>query len=291
MLTVWEPPPPILTSTLALISVALLTVCSNTFSSVAQISFSRITTYLEFLNLLFLFSFLLSIFLRWHYRGSSKPKVEPPLLDPYTIAFIEKGEKRAIHAAITRLTHEHCLVFDPKGHISALNSLPETAYDLEKTIYEIISTSGENTTLATLVPQLQQTFQDLQEKLTHYGFLVPQERDTGGRIVPFLLMAVPSILGAIKTQSAFSLEKPFFLLTLFTAFSSISAFFFLKPLRKSRYGARYINLLKKGYASLKTDPFETFVEPQTLPLAFALFGSEILIDTPLTWLEEILGPS
>ena len=231
---------------------------------------------------------VLAFALRWYFRMPGKAPTGEPTMDPYAVAYIQAGEKRAINAALARLVHTHSIVIAPKGTLEVLNPVPESAFELELAAYDAITAHGGQLSVTKLIRLMEPIFSDTQEKLRIYGLLVTAENELKGRLVPVLLLLTIAVLGVFKVLVNISLEEPFLLLTLCTVAAFLMSIPFFRPVHQSRYGSAYLRKLRRTYQSLETDPLETFVEAQDLPLAVALFGLGFLKNTELNWLEEVL---
>lgn len=210
-------------------------------------------------------------------------------LDPYEMAFLAGGERRAVNAAIASLVSKDHLVPIATHHRFVRKEPPvEVTHPLERQIYQ---SAGPDlgTEPADLQRMAQRACAPIKKNLTDLGLLVAPNRTRLGRAAPIALVLLAWCVATAKyagNGSDGSVEWLYFPLLLVIGG-------FATEFHRSPRGDRTLSQLRRKHRLLilKSQQSESTLSGQDVPTCAALFGLGALLgDRRFEWIKEGLKP-
>jgi uncharacterized protein (TIGR04222 family) len=231
----------------------------------------------------------LAAFLRGRSRGPGPgPPSEPPALDPYEMAYLADGPRRAVDAALTRLVRDGVLRMEGRPRrLVCQGDLPPGAHPLEKCLRP--SSRAKSGRIAEeLRRRATAQMEPIRARLRKLGLVV-------GRVplLPPAVMLGVALFGLIKVVVGAARDKPVGFLVLACIGTVLVALKgFGRPVHRTRRGDRVLAQLKREHAALRetAGARRGDLPSADLSLAVGLFGLGLLAKGPLTGLQTLLRP-
>ncbi len=226
-------------------------------------------------------------------RLMSTPISGPPAADwqlqPYEIALLSNGPKRAVAATIVTLVGRGELTWDPNSNTFAAANLSAQDNLLERSVAGAASRSGAR--YADLVRGSQAAVNEMERGLLRKGLLIDPSRIAlvvfGGIGVAALVL----ILGMLKIQVGLSRGRPVLFLILECLIYGVVALFVLaRSARRSVYGDRVVKELSADFSGLRTAGGFEATDHQSAAIALGLFGTAALVGSDYYYLSKTIAP-
>lgn len=234
---------------------------------------------------------VLAYFLRWCLRqpigNSSRESVS---LDAYETAYLAGGKDRAVDVAIASLVQREHLKARPLTRTLALKTpLDQNSDFLEQAIEQAISIDGSIYRVRASVAYATDPICD---RLQRLGLLLTERQAKLAQQLPASLIFAVLLLGITKIVVGISRGKPVGFLVVLCIITAIIGLCFLGvSVFRTRCGDRVLAKLRTRHANLRqTRAINNSQADSQLELAFALFSSEVLTDSSLTDLKQVLTP-
>jgi uncharacterized protein (TIGR04222 family) len=241
--------------------------------------------FLLLISIIWLVTFVAALVLRALLRQPrGEPAVELLNMDPYEIAYLAGGARRAINAAIASLIHRKVCSVDPETRdVVADAPLTGDAARLEKEVYHLASQQGGRR-VARIPGDLRKSaaIQIIQSWLRERGLLVQTQTDLSARLICVGLGLVPPLGGAFKIGLNLWRDRPVGYLVLGTVMAALLALMvFARPLNRSGRGDRALRRLRRDNAALRYTVRRRLAQCTVtdVTLAVGLFGLGILANT------------
>jgi len=226
-------------------------------------------------------AWILRFLLRQPFNSSSADKAT---LDPYEVAYLSKGKKQAVDAAIASLVQRQVVELAAETRsLEVRTPVPELSHPLEQ---EVASAIAERGYIDSVRSSPFTATQPIRDRLQELNLLVSWQQAFWAQLIPALTLFAVLLLGLSKIAVGIAREKPIsFLGVLCILTVGIAIAFLVIPVHRSRYGDRILSQLETQHRDLQQSP-----DDAQLVLAFALFGSTVL--TQETWqdLYRVLTP-
>lgn len=211
-----------------------------------------------------------------------------PELSVYEIAFLGGGARRLMQALTAKLAAEKKIDIDENTKAVLRAGDSQEAEELERHILERV----EGQKLRTLQEEVTPELEAHAERLKKLGLLVPDCVQRHLILVPFLIAALPLVVGGIKLAIGLAKDKPVGFLVFLLAVALIVALGFCRKAFRSKRGDLVLAALQRNNESVKVDLHQSVSVSQgaIVCLAVGLFGAEALAGTPYSFLKERLGP-
>jgi uncharacterized protein (TIGR04222 family) len=252
--------------------------------------------FLKFYSTLMLAATVAALLLRQWLRspggGGRVKSSELPELHPFEIAYLAGGAKAVIDAAIASLVHRGSLAVDTKMRRLRASTLPPTGVTpMETAVFRAVETGdGKVSTVRSAVADIARSTSTRLQSLQ----LVPDAgQATSIRLFPAMVIVLVIVLGALKINVGMQRHRPVgFLIPMVIANSVGAALFAFIPPRRTRKGARVLELLRIRNAALRTTAGNA---PNSLvgddvATAFALYGAGVFMWGPMADLRQTLAP-
>lgn len=234
---------------------------------------------------------LLACFLRWCLRqplGNSSG--ESVSLDAYETAYLAGGKYQAIHVAIASLVQRGHLKARPLTRTLTLKTpLTHNSHPLEQAIEQAITVDGS---IHRVRASVANATDPIYKRLQSLGLLLTERQAKLAQQLPASLIFAVLLLGITKIVVGISRGKPVGFLVVLCIITAIIGFCFLGvSVFRTRSGDRVLSKLRTRHANLRqTRAINNSQADSQLELAFALFSSEVLTDSSLTDLKQVLTP-
>jgi len=192
--------------------------------------------FLKLFACLIVAALLLSLGIVWIIRG--QPLRFAPLSDPYEIAFLSGGGKRAVDAALARLYGKRLITIDrhkkaPYTSVRLLNNVHDLELSgLEKTVYLALPGSHSSTSLPSLRAALKPAVKSIRDRLRAAGLLFTGAQKFGIGLLAALPFLAVIAFGISKFMVGISRDKPVFFLLVLLFLTFIIMSFRLSALRR-----------------------------------------------------------
>lgn len=254
----------------------------------------RAEEFIGFLLVLWVVIHAMAAWLRW---SLGRPAVEPGTdsleLDPYAVAYLSRGSKLTVNAAIASLVHAGALKADTtEPRVRRECPLPPSAHPFEQAIFAGVG-AETGSTIAEIRAQAQSLLSVFDERLKNLGLLVSRSQSVKVVLYPLLAALVVPAIGAIRIAEGVASAKPVGILIFLCVVSTAVALAgFARRPRRSQRGDRILARLKEQHAPLKRDWISSPAGAASiaLPMAIGLFGMDTLANTSLADLKKTLSP-
>ncbi len=187
---------------------------------------------------------LLAILIRWLASFPFDYSDNNPPLNPYDISFLMGGKRRTMEAAIAALVHEEVLRIDTTdGYVQVAKGITHGVHPALRKLHEAVAAAGSNglSYVKAIGVSPSGLFPEIEEKLEHYGLIVPWGRGMLVRMGTFALIATVGAMGAAKISIGLERNRPVDILILLTciAVGIALVMLFKRPHRTVR-GDRYV---------------------------------------------------
>ncbi len=233
---------------------------------------------LDFLGFYFLvFGAVLAggfVFRRTQRKPSDEPTASELDLDPYEVAYLAGGEKRAVNAAIASLVERKVLGLIPAEHRIRWDGTPTEAHLLERALLRAAQQEVWSE-VSTLHAAAKGILEMIRSRLVTLGLLVSEGRDLGARLWAILMVLATCIFGLAKVSVGHDRHRPAGFLIFLVIASGIAGMVALgRRLGRSRRGDRALERLRHEYRDLEAKAARAQAGLTTLeiPMAAGLFG-------------------
>lgn len=238
--------------------------------------------------------------LKRHVLPGPAPSAGAHRLSAYELASLAGGPARAVTTALARLTHLDVLAPAEGGPgFTVRQPLPAHAHELERALYQEIEQSTvvppTLLTLSRLDERHVQPFEQLNAKLVERGWLVSPTapRTHWVRMGVAVLWLALIALGVAKLGIGVVRDRPVGILVVLLGIAFVSAWFSWRHIpRLTPRGDAMLGDLSRRNAALRTTLTRGSqsghnVSHEDLLLGVALFGTVVLVDSPLAWMEPV----
>jgi uncharacterized protein (TIGR04222 family) len=254
--------------------------------------------FLFFYLALWAISWSVAGWLRWKLRvPEPEGRVDCPELQTYEAAYLGGGTRRVTQALMARLMGDGALVYDTKKkYFETGGPLKEPVDPLERVIHGRLSTrlSSGGEKLSDLQAGIESLMPQVENKLRDLGLLVSVDKMAAPRFIPLLVAAIPLAVGGLKLYYGITRDKPVEILTVLLIVTFVIWLIaFTRKAFRSRKGDAVLASLREQNPDIKsaiTGEAALGTGTAVLPLAIALFGVNVLADTPFSYLRSKLGP-
>ncbi|MAT71905.1 MAG: hypothetical protein CMJ58_20570 [Planctomycetaceae bacterium] len=218
--------------------------------------------------------------LRLILRGGDEAAALPEL-DAYEAAVLAGGERRACQIALAELALAGAIKECDVSERTVMTVKPEPpgAHPLVQKIYRAIEARGMATPIEAIAAGAPEAAR-IGARLEDAGLVPNAGAAWAARIVPALVAASPLALGVMKIFVGLDRHKPVLFLVLMCVATAVLAVLFMRPVMRTRRGARLLRQLQRDHRPLKDDrQFYSLDEPQQA-LAMGLFGLSMLSIAP-----------
>lgn len=217
------------------------------------------------------------------------PELKALDLDPFEIAYLDGGERKAITAGLASLVHRQILHADSQTHqLDRQNNPPKDGHALEWGLF--LAVEGP-TSIAAARARVRNELASLALRLQSLGLVLTESQ---ARVVGFgsaLLWFALALFGVVKIQIGVERHKPVGLLVLLCVLTAVVGLLFLvkRPLR-SRRGDVALARLRDTNAALQSQALSNpkNLSGTDLALAVGLFGMGVLTAGRLAHLQTAL---
>ncbi|MFO0899957.1 MAG: TIGR04222 domain-containing membrane protein [Pirellulales bacterium] len=234
-------------------------------------------------------SLLFAGVLRFVLRGPAGPACAVQL-SPYEKAFLSGGKRRAIEAAVVRLSDERLIDIGPrKLSLSAVWPRPETETDdpLDEAVLEA---AERELPITGLWAAARRATAPLESRLQTLELVLEPGQRWLATLLPILLALVVPLAGVYKIYVGLERSRPVaFLVIACLAVAGVSLLVFARPPLRTRRGDATLRQLKREHAANSAAPDADQTEQGSLVNAVALLGLGAVAGTTLAPLQHYLG--
>jgi uncharacterized protein (TIGR04222 family) len=133
---------------------------------------------------------------------------------------------------------------------------------------------------------------EVEQRLVERGLIEQPDNTRLARWLPFALMLSLAVMGVVKIGIGLWRDKPVIFLVLASVVALVTAFFFLRQIRRTRAGDELLKLLRARHTNLAaaSSPKQNACEalsPTMLAMSVGLFGAGVLAGGPLAGLQSL----
>jgi uncharacterized protein (TIGR04222 family) len=133
---------------------------------------------------------------------------------------------------------------------------------------------------------------EVEQRLVERGLIEQPDNTRLARWLPFALMLSLTVMGVVKIGIGLWRDKPVIFLVLASVVALVTAFFFLRQIRRTRAGDELLKLLRARHTNLAaaSSPKQSACEalsPTMLAMSVGLFGAGVLAGGPLAGLQSL----
>jgi uncharacterized protein (TIGR04222 family) len=226
-------------------------------------------------------------------RLLSTPSSGPPAADwqlqPYEIALLANGPKRAVAATVLTLVARGELTWDANNNTFAAANLSAQDNLLERSVAGAASRTGAR--YPDLVRGSQAAVNEMELGLLRKGLLIDPSRSALVVFSGIGVTALVLILGMLKIQVGLSRGRPVaFLILECITFGVIALVALARSPRRSVYGDRVVKELSGDFSGLRTTGGYDPTDHQSAAIALGLFGTAALMGSDYYYLSKSVAP-
>lgn len=204
-------------------------------------------------------------------------------------AYLNGGASLAIASALAHLSATGKITIDGKTRRITADSKAGGQGALEQAILRKAARPG-GSDYATAAYAASSPLDDIRDSLVRQGLWISPERSFAIRTTTLLIAMLPVLLGIAKISVGISRERPVGYLLISCLVAGALNFFFLLPLKRSRYGDQVYEVLRKNLSDARYTARRQPFAAEEIGLSVALFGTGYLAETPYADLRTLVTP-
>lgn len=243
--------------------------------------------YMVISTIMFLFIILIRKKLRY---PNDNPDPSRLILQPIELAYLANGTRGILDALIAAMVHKNVMELDSDSKTVKLSA--KTNWEENKDISDLLHPVEKNSEikLGDLEKTITQNLSKTNEKLIDLGLVLADWQISRAKFISIILGLILLSIGMIKIGVGLYRQKPVDFLVFMVIVNCIIVYTISrKKLFRTIKGDKALTLEQKKHAALETQGFKQDMSGNDLFLGVGLFGTILLIDTPLSRLHNQLA--